>query len=159
MSIPHLSTEQRVQQLETTVIDLMRQVSGLTRELQAARTQQEQLQRSCNNYDYAEDHIDEVIVRSVPNLQQRVGRIEDVLEILEDDEVQPVDSEWTTRRLLTQRIPSGWASLSCTQDVSLGGTKMVFLNITSNREKLPGYHSISVLWWVTLRLLTGMGGI
>jgi chromosome segregation ATPase len=93
MSIPHLSTEQRVQQLETTVIDLMRQVSGLTRELQAARTQQEQLQRSCNNYDYAEDHIDEVIVRSVPNLQQRVGRIEDVLEILEDDEVQPVDSE------------------------------------------------------------------
>jgi hypothetical protein len=36
---------------------------------------------------------------------------------------------------------------------------MVFLNITSIREKLPAYHSISVLWWVTLRLLTGTGGI
>jgi hypothetical protein len=43
--------------------------------------------------------------------------------------------------------------------VSLGGTKTVFLNTASNREKLPAYHSISVLWWVTLRLLTGMGGI
>ena len=37
--------------------------------------------------------------------------------------------------------------------------KTVFLNITSIREKLPAYHSISVLWWVTLRLLTGVGGI
>jgi hypothetical protein len=53
MSIPHLSTEQRVQQLETRVIDLMSQVSGLTRELQAARTQQERLQESCNRYDFA----------------------------------------------------------------------------------------------------------
>ena len=35
--------------------------------------------------------------------------------------------------------------------MSLGGTKTVFLNTTSIREKLPAYHSISVLWWVTLR--------
>ena len=93
MSIPHLSTEQRVQQLETTVIDLMRQVSGLTRELQAARTQQEQLQVACDSYQFAEKYIDEAIAEQIPNLQQRVGRIEDVLEIYEDDEEQPVDSE------------------------------------------------------------------
>ena len=92
MSIPHLSTEQRVQQLETTVIDLMRQVSGLTRELQAARTQQERLQESCNRYDFAEDHIDEVIV-VMPDLQRRLDTIEDELEIYEEsrNEEQPVD--------------------------------------------------------------------
>jgi chromosome segregation ATPase len=92
MSIPHLSTEQRVQQLETTVIDLMRQVSGLTRELQAARTQQERLQESCNRYDLAEHYIDEVI-EVMPNLQRRVDTIEDELEIYEEsrNEEQPVD--------------------------------------------------------------------
>ena len=92
MSIPHLSTEQRVQQLETTVIDLMRQVSGLTRELQAARTQQERLQESCNRYDCAEDHIDEVI-EVMPDLQRRLDTIEDELEIYEEsrNEEQPVD--------------------------------------------------------------------
>ena len=92
MSTPHLSTEQRVQQLETTVIDLMRQVSGLTRELQAARTQQERLQESCNRYDFAEDHIDEVIV-VMPDLQRRLDTIEDELEIYEEsrNEEQPVD--------------------------------------------------------------------
>ena len=86
MSIPHLSTEQRVQQLETTVIDLMRQVSGLTRELQAARTQQERLQESCNRYDFAEHHIDEVIV-VMPDLQRRLDTIEDQLEIYEESRI------------------------------------------------------------------------
>jgi chromosome segregation ATPase len=90
MSIPHLSTEQRVQQLETTVIDLMRQVSGLTRELQAARTQQERLHDSCNRFDISEAHIDEAI-EAIPNLQQRMGRIEDELQIYEEEEEQPVD--------------------------------------------------------------------
>ena len=93
MSIPHLSTEQRVQQLETTVIDLMRQVSGLTRELQAARTQQEQLQVACDSYQFSEKYIDEAIAEQIPNLQQRVGRIEDELGIYEEDEEQPVGSD------------------------------------------------------------------
>ena len=93
MSIPHLSTEQRVQQLETTVIDLMRQVSGLTRELQAARTQQEQLQVACDSYQFAEKYIDEAIAEQIPNLQRRVDTIEDELEIYEEsrNEEQPVD--------------------------------------------------------------------
>ena len=57
MSLPHLSTEQRVQQLESTVIDLMTQVSGLKRELQAARTQQQGLQVACDSYQFAEQYI------------------------------------------------------------------------------------------------------
>jgi predicted nucleic acid-binding Zn-ribbon protein len=93
MSIPHLSTEQRVQQLESTVMDLMSQVSGLTRELQAARTQQERLQVACDSYQFAEGYIDEAIAEQIPNLQQRVGRIEDELGIYEEDEEQPVGSD------------------------------------------------------------------
>jgi predicted RNase H-like nuclease (RuvC/YqgF family) len=93
MSIPHLSTEQRVQQLESTVINLVTQVSELTRELQAARSQQEQLQRACDSYQFAEHYIDEAIVEQIPRLQQRVDRIEDELEIYEEDEEQPVDSD------------------------------------------------------------------
>ena len=92
MSISHLSTEQRVQQLQSTVISLLTQVSELSRELKAARTQQERLQESCNRYDFAEDHIDEVI-EVMPDLQRRLDTIEDELGIYEEsrNEEQPVD--------------------------------------------------------------------
>ena len=91
--IPHLSTEQRVQQLESTVLSLLTQVSELSRELKAARTQQERLQVACDSYQFAEQYIDEAIAEQIPNLQQRVGRIEDELEIYEEDEEQPVGSD------------------------------------------------------------------
>ena len=44
MSFPQPSADQRLQQLESTVMSLQTQVADLTRELQSARTQREELQ-------------------------------------------------------------------------------------------------------------------
>ena len=56
MSIPQLSTEQRLQQLESTVIILLTQVSELSRQLESARSQRDDLQRVCDSFEYLEQY-------------------------------------------------------------------------------------------------------
>ena len=70
MSIPQLSTEQRLQQLESTVISLLTQVSELSRQLESARSQRDDLQRVCDSLAHLSDmeqYIDEADLQNLPD--------------------------------------------------------------------------------------------
>ena len=67
MSIPQLSTEQRLQQLESTVISLLTQVSELSRQLESARSQRDDLQRVCDSFEHMEQYILEADLQNLPD--------------------------------------------------------------------------------------------
>ena len=67
MSIPQLSTEQRLQQLESTVIILLTQVSELSRQLESARSQRDDLQRVCDSFEHMEQYILEADLQNLPD--------------------------------------------------------------------------------------------
>ena len=75
---PHLSTEQRVQQLESTVISLLTQVSELSRDLQSARTQLADLQPAAHWFEQVNEDLDEILQFHPDRLDNRETRVTEI---------------------------------------------------------------------------------
>jgi chromosome segregation ATPase len=92
LSIPVLSPEQRIQQLESTVLQLISQVAGLTRELQSARADHQSLARDMDQLVPVSGQEHE---QDMEELQGRLNAHDDRLDDLDGgpDEQQNDDSD------------------------------------------------------------------
>ena len=88
MSFPQPSADQRLQQLESTVMRLQTHVADLTRELQSARTQREELQERLTNHESQTDMHLVLQEERVDSLETRVTEIDGGGPCLQQDEQQ-----------------------------------------------------------------------
>ena len=91
-SIPVLSPEQRIQQLESTVLQLISQVAGLTSELQSARADHQTLLSDMEQLEFVSGGHHE---QDMEELQGRLNAHDDRLDDLDGgpDEQQNDDSD------------------------------------------------------------------
>jgi DNA repair ATPase RecN len=93
MSIPQLSTEQRVQQLESTVIGLLRQISELSRDLQSARTQLADLQPAVDTFEHMQQYLEDIMLHPtrLDDLETRVTEMDGGGSCQEDQQIDDSD--------------------------------------------------------------------